>query len=183
MNNKLNSSTSTKLNSPIPTMPNSPTTTPPRSTTSSDLFWQIQTIQKRRMIGPIFDDSILPDHWSTPLKKTLVSHIEDMITIKESLIALIRDVKNYLPTSVVPLAEQLALVTELVKMTEKFINTKETTDRFLKYLPQTKRNIIEALTTSEQLVKSAKELLSMPAVLALSLQQMTMSNSRPSGSC
>ena len=101
-----------KPNSPIPTTPNSPTTTPPRSTTPSDLFWQIQMIQKRRMIGPIFDDSILPDHWSTLLTKTLVSHIEDMITIKEKLIVLIRNVKYYLPTSVAPLAEQLALVTD-----------------------------------------------------------------------
>ena len=46
------------------------------------------------MIGPIFDDSIFPDHWSTQLKKTLVSHIEDMIMIKEALIVLIRDILN-----------------------------------------------------------------------------------------
>ena len=135
------------------------------------------------MIGPIFDDSILPDHWSTLLRKTLVSHIEDMIILKEALIILIRDVKDYLPTSVTPPAEQLALVTELVKMTEKFMNGKETTDHFLKYLSPQKRDVIEALTTSEQLVKSAKELLSKPAVLALSLQQMTTSDSQPSGSC
>ena len=102
--------------------------------------------------------------------------------IKEVLTVLIRDVKYYLPMSVAPLAEQLALVTELVKMTEKFVNAKEITDHFLKYLSQQKRDVIEALTTSEQLVKSAKELLSMPAVLALSLQQMTTSDTRPSGS-
>ena len=159
MNNKPNSPTSTKPSSPIPMTPNSPTTTPPRSTTPSDLFWQIQTIWKRRMIGLIFDNLILPDHWSTLLKKTLVSHIEDMITIKEVLIVLIKDVKSYLPMSVTPPAEQLALVMELVKMTEKFMNAKETTDDFLKYLSQQKREVIEALTTSEQLVKSAKELL------------------------
>ena len=97
-------------------------------------------IQKKRMIGPIFDDSILPDHWSTQLKKTLVSHIEDMIVLKEALTVLIRDVKNYLPTSVAPLAEQLALVTELVKMMEKFMDAKETTDHFLKYLSQQKQD-------------------------------------------
>ena len=169
--------------SPIPTEPNSPTTTPLRSTTPSDLFWQIQMIRKRRMIGLIFDDLILLDHWSTLLKKTLVSHIKDMITIKEVLIVLIRDVKYYLPTSVAPPAEQLALVTELVKMTEKFVNAKETTDHFLKYLSKEKQEVIEALTTSEQLMKSTKELLSTPAVLALSLQQMTTSDSQPSGSC
>ena len=103
--------------------------------------------------------------------------------IKEALTELIRDIKYYLPTSVAPLAEQLALVTELVEMTEKLMDTKGTTDHFLKYLPQQKRDVIEALTTSEQLVKSAKELLSTPAVLALSLQQMTTSDSQPSGSC
>ena len=68
-------------------------------------------------------------------------------------------------------------------MTEKFVNVKETADHFLKYLLQTKQNVIGALTTSEQLVKSAKELLSIPTVLALSLQQMTTSDSQPSGSC
>ena len=183
MNSKLNSPTSMKPSSPIPMTPNSPTTTPPRSTTPSDLFWKIQMIRKRRMIGPIFDNSILPNYWSTLLKRTLVSHIKDMITIKEVLIVLIRDVKYFLPMSVAPPAEQLALVTELVKMMEKFVNAKETTDHFLNYLLQTKRDIIEALTTSEQLVKSAKELLSTPAVLALSLHQMTMNNSQPSGSC
>ena len=103
--------------------------------------------------------------------------------IKEVLIVLIRDVKYYLPTSAAPLAEQLALVTELVKMTEKFVDAKETMDHFMKYLSQQKQEVIEALTTSEQLVKSAKELLSTPAVLALSLQQMTTSDSQPSGSC
>ena len=138
---------------------------------------------KKRMIGPIFDDSILPDHWSTLLKKTLVSHIEDMIIIKETLMVLIRDVKYYLPTSVAPQAEQLALVAELVEMMEKFVDAKETTDHFLKYLSPQKRDVIEALTTSEQLVKSARELLSTPTVLALSLQQMTTSDSQPSGSC
>ena len=90
------------------------------------------------MIGLIFDDSILPDHWSTQLKKTLISHIKDMIMIKEALTVLIRDVKYYLPTSAAPLAEQLALVTELVKMTEKFVDAKETTDHFLKYLSHQK---------------------------------------------
>ena len=129
---------STKLNSPIPTTPNSPTTTPPRSTTPSDLFWQIQTIQKKKMIGPIFDNSILLNHWSTLLKKTLISHLEDMVIIREVLMKLIQDVKYYLPTSVAPPAEQLALVTELVKMTEKFMDAKETADHFLKYLSQQK---------------------------------------------
>ena len=119
MNSQPNSLTSTKPSSPIPTEPNSPTTTPPRSTTPSDLFWQIQMIQKRRMIGLIFDDLILLNHWSTLLKKTLVLHIEDMITIKEVLIVLIRDIKYYLPMSVAPPAEQLALVTELQLQTIK----------------------------------------------------------------
>ena len=103
--------------------------------------------------------------------------------IKETLILLIKDVKCSLPMLATPPAEQLALVTELVKMTEKFVDVKETTDHFLKYLSPQKREVIEALTTSEQLVKSARDLLSMPAVLALSLQQITMNDSQPSGSC
>ena len=125
----------------------------------------------------------MPDHWSTQLKKTLVSHIEDMITIKEVLIVLIRDVKYYLPMSIAPPVEQLALVTDLVRMMETFVNAKEAADYFLKDLSHEKQQVIEALTTLEQLVKSAKELLSMPAVLTLSLQQMTTNDSQPSGSC
>ena len=103
--------------------------------------------------------------------------------IKEVLIVLIEDIKYYLPMSVASPAEQLALVTELVKITEKFVNTKETADHFLKYLLQEKQEVIKALTTSEQLMKSVKELLSTPTVLALSLHQMTTNDSQPSGSC
>ena len=170
-------------NSPIPMEPNSSTTTPPRLTTPSDLFWQIQMIQTKRMMGLIFDDSILPSYWSTEMKKALAIHIKDVITIKEMLTTTIRDIKYYLPMSTAPPADQLALITNLVKMTEKFKEAKQLIDHFMKYLSYKKQQVIEALTTSEQLVKSAKELLSMPEVLALSLHQMTTHNFQPSGSC
>ena len=103
--------------------------------------------------------------------------------IKEMLTVTIRDIKYYLLTSTAPPADQLALITNLIKMMEKFVDAKETANHFLKYLPQQKQEVIKALTTSEQLVKSAKELLSTPTVLALSLQQMTTNDSQPSGSC
>ena len=172
-----------QLNSPIPMEPNLPTTTPPRLTTPSDLFWQIQTIRTKKMMGPIFDDSILPSYWSTEMKKVLAIHIEDTITITELLTTTIKDVKYYLPTSTAPPADQLALITSLVKMTEKFEEAKLLIDHLTKHLSYKKQQVIEALITSEQLVKSAKELLSTPAVLALSLQQMTTNDSQPSGSC
>ena len=105
------------------------------------------------------------------------------ITIKEMLTTTIRDVKYYLPMSTAPPADQLALITSLVKMTEKFKEAKLLIDCFAKYLSFKKQQVIEALITSEQLVKSAKELLSMPEVLTLSLHQMTTHNSQPSGSC
>ena len=183
MNSKPNSPMSTKPRSPIPTTPNSLTTTPPRSTTPSDLFLQIVTIPIRRTIGPIFNDSILPSYWSTEMKKVMAISIEDMITIKEMLAVTIRDIKYYLPMLDAPPADQLALVTSLIKMTEQFKEVKLLADRFLKYLSYEKQQVIEALTTSEQLVKSAKELLNSPAVLALSLHEMTTDNSQPSGSC
>ena len=169
--------------SPILMEPNLPTTTPLRSTTPSDLFWQIQRIQTRRTMGPIFDNSILPSYWSTEMKKVMAISIEDMITIKEMLAVTIRDIKYYLPMLDAPPADQLALVTSLIKMTEQFKEVKLLADRFLKYLSYEKQQVIKALTTSEQLVKSAKELLNLPAVLALSLQQMTTDDSQPSGSC
>ena len=69
-------------------------------------------------------------------------------------------------------------------MMGKYEEAKLLIDHFAKYLPFKKQQVIEALITSEQLVKlQMKELLSMPAVLALSLHQMTMNNSQPSGSC
>ena len=120
--------------SPIQMKPNLPTTTPPRSTTPSDLFWQIQTIRTKRMMGPIFDDSILPSYWSTKMKKALAIHIEDAITIKEMLTTTIRDVKYYLLTSTAPPADQLALIMSLIKMMEKFEEAKLLIDRFTKYL-------------------------------------------------
>ena len=123
-----------QLSSPILMEPNLPTTTPPRLTTPSDLFWQIQTIQTKRMMGPIFDNLILPSYWNTETKKALTMHIEDAITIKEMLTMTIRDVKYYLPMSTAPPADQLALITNLVKMTEKFKEVKLLIDRFLKYL-------------------------------------------------
>ena len=88
------------------------------------MFWQIQTIQTKRMMGLIFDDSILPSYWSTEMKKALVKHIEDAITIKELLTMMIRDVKYYLLTSTAPPAEQLALITSLIKMMEKYKEAK-----------------------------------------------------------
>ena len=77
------------------------------------------------MMGPIFDDSILLSYWSTKMKKALAIHIEDTITIKEMLTMTIRDVKYYLPTSTAPPADQLALITNLIKMTEKFKEVKQ----------------------------------------------------------
>ena len=111
------------------------------------------------------------------MKKALATHIEEMLTVT------IRDIKYYLPTSTAPPADQLALITNLIKMTEKFKEVKLLIDCFLKYLSYEKQQVIKALTTSEQLMKSVKEVLSMPEVLALSLCQMTMNDSQPSGSC
>ena len=65
------------------------------------------------MMGPIFDDLILPSYWSTEMKKALAIHIKDAITIKEMLTTTIRDIKYYLPTSTAPPADQLALITSL----------------------------------------------------------------------
>ena len=172
-----------QLNSPIPTEPNSPTITPPRSTTPSDLFLQIVTILTRRTIGPIFDNLILPNYWNTKMKEALATHIEGAIMIKEMMIAVILDIKYSLPMSTAPPADQLALMTSLTRMMEKYEEVKLLIDCFTKYLSFEKQQVIEALITSEQLVKLMKQLLSMPAVLALSLQQMTTSDSQPSGSC
>ena len=183
MNSKPNSLTLTKPNSPIPTTPNSPTTTPPRSTTPSDLFLQITAFPTRRTMGPIFDNSILPSHWNTEMKEALVIHIEGAIMIKEMMIAAILDVKYSLPIPITPPADQLALITSLISMMEKYETAKLLIDRFTKYLSYEKQQVIEALITSEPLKKLMKDLLSTPAVLALSLQQMIMNDSQPSGSC
>ena len=170
-------------NSPIPMEPNSLTITPPRSTTPSDLFLQIIMIPTRRTMGPIFDDLILPSYWNTEMKEALVTHIKGAIMIKEMMIAAILDVKYSLPMSTAPPADQLALITSLTRMMEKYKEAKLLINHFTKYLSFEKQQVIEALVTSELLKKLMKDLLSMPAVLALSLQQMTTSDSQPSGSC
>ena len=103
--------------------------------------------------------------------------------IKEMLITAIWDVKYSLPMSTAPPADQLALITSLIRMMKKYEEAKLLIDRFMKYLSFEKQQVIEALITSEQLVKLMKELLSTPAVLALSLHQMTTNDSQPSGSC
>ena len=135
-------------------------------------------------MGPIFDDSILPTYWNNEMKTALVMHIEGVIMIKEMLTTAIWDVRYSLPMSTAPLADQLVLITSLIRMMEKYEEAKLLIDHFTKYLSFEKQQVIEALITSEQLVKlQMKELLSMPAVLALSLHQMTTNDSQPSGSC
>ena len=83
------------------------------------------------------------------MKRTLVILIEDAIAIKHMLEITIRDVKYYLPTSEAPPADQLALVTSLIKMMEKFQEAKLITDCFLKYLSYKKQQVIKALITSK----------------------------------
>ena len=118
--------------SPIPMRPN--TLTPPRSTTPSDLFWHLQTTLIKRTMGLIFNDSILLNHWNTEMKEVLKTMIEDMIKLKEMLALTIRDVKYYLPTSQDPPAEQLAIVTHMIRAMEKFEEAQIIADCFLKYL-------------------------------------------------
>ena len=135
-------------------------------------------------MGPIFDDSILPTYWNNEMKTALVMHIEGVIMIKEMLTTAIWDVRYSLPMSTAPLADQLVLITSLIRMMEKYEEAKLLIDHFTKYLSFEKQQVIEALITSEPLVKLMKELvLSMPIVLALSLHQMTTNDSQPSGSC
>ena len=123
-----------QLTSPVPMEPNLPTMTPPRSTTPSDLFWQLQTTLTKKTMGPIFNDSILPDYWSTEMKRVLTIQIEDLITIKEMLAATIRDVKK-LPTNISHTTSRSTSPNNKPDQIDRTIHGSETTHRLLHEVP------------------------------------------------
>ena len=153
MNNPSNSPTPSKSNSPIPTRP----------TTLTNL-WS-RTLIENRLPSPVFDEKILPSHWSSNTHQVIKKTMEDLLRLKKILVeSTIQSLKYSLPMLHLP-EQQNELIEALLLAAEQFKNIQDSTCPFAKYLKKEDQYVIEALITSEPLTKSLTELLTSPAYL------------------
>ena len=169
---------SSQSNSPTSTRPNSPTTT----TASSDLFLQNKVIQIKKMMDQIFDNSNLPDYWSTETKRLTRSTIEDMIALQDRLLKKLEEAKQLLRMTPLLMEQLFRLIQNLTQAVDAYERATITASNCRRYLLKESHNAIEALIISDQLRKLALELLNSPELLALTLHQLSLTNSQPSGS-
>ena len=144
-------------NSPIPTRP---------STLSN--LWSMTPIENR-LPSPMFDEKILPSHWSSNTRLVIKKTMEDLLRLKKTLELAIQSLKYSLPMSHLLPEQQNELIEALLLAADQFKNIQDSTCPFAKYLKKEDWYIIEALITSEPLTKSLTELLTSPAYLEYSL--------------
>src|SRR6202044_2443387 len=142
-------------NSPIPSKSSSPT--PTRPTTPTNLW--------NRTPSPVFDEKILPSHWSSNTRQVIKKTMEDLLKLKRILETAIQSLKYSLPALHLPRKQTDELIQALMMAAEQFKNVQDSTRPFAKYLKKEDRYVIEALITSEPLTKSLTELLTSPAYL------------------
>ena len=142
MTNPSNSPTPSKSNSPIPTRPTTPTN-----------LWNRTSIENR-LPSPVFDDKILPSHWSSNTRQVIKKTMEDLLKLKKILETAIRSLKYSLPALHLPKEQMNELVKMLMMAAEQFKNVQDSARPFAKYLKKEDRYVIEALITSEPLMKS-----------------------------
>ena len=152
MTNPPNSPILSKSSSPIPTRPMTPMN-----------LWN-------RTPSPVFDKKILPSHWSSNfthhvIKKTM----EDLLKLKKILETAIQSLKHSLPALHLPRKQMDELIKALMMAAEQFKNVQDSARPFAKYLKKEDRYVIEALITSEPLMKSLTKLLTSPAYLEYAL--------------
>ena len=155
MNNQPNSPILSKSNSPVPTRPTTPTN-----------LW---STMKDRSPSPVFDEKILPSHWSSNTRQVIKKTMEDLLKLKRILETAILSLKHSLPTSRLPKEQTNDLIKVLMIAAEQFKNVQDSARPFTKYLKKEDRYVIEALITSEPLTKSLTELLTSPAYLEYAL--------------
>ena len=119
--------------SPILTEPNSPTMT---IIAPSDSFLQIRATQIKRMVDQIFDDSILPDYWSTKMKKLTRSVMEDMITHQDTLLKKLEETKQLLQTSPSPPDQLFGLIQNLTQAVNAYKRAMISATNCKRYLPK-----------------------------------------------
>ena len=97
--------------------------------------------------------------------------MEDLLRLKKTLELAIQSLKYSLPTSHLLPEQQNKLIKALLLAVDQFKNVQDSARPFAKYLKKEDRYIIEALITSEPLMKSLTELLTSPAYLEHSLNR------------
>ena len=142
-----------KPNSPIPTRPSTPSN-----------LWSTTPIENRPP-SPMFDEKILPSHWSSNTRLVIKKMMEDLLRLKKTLELAIQSLKYSLPMSHLLPEQQNELIEALLLAADQFKNVQDSACPFAKYLKKEDRYVIEALITSEPLTKSLTELLTSPGYL------------------
>ena len=153
MTNQSNLPIPSKSSSPIPTRPMTPTN-----------LWNRTPIENRPP-SPVFDEKILPSHWSSNTRQVIKKTMEDLLKLKRILETAIQSLKYSLPALHLPRKQTDELIQALMMAAEQFKNIQDSACPFAKYLKKEDRYVIEALITSEPLMKSLTELLTSPAYL------------------
>ena len=96
--------------------------------------------------------------------------MEDLLRPKKTLESAIQSLKYSLPMSHLP-EQQDELIQVLIWAAEQFKNVQDSACPFTRYLKKEDWYVIEALITSEQLMKSLTELLTSRAYLEYLLNQ------------
>ena len=97
--------------------------------------------------------------------------MEDLLRLKKALELAIQSLKYYLPMSHLLPEQQDKLIQVLIRAAEQFKNVQDSACPFAKYWKKEDQYVIEALITSEQLMKSLTELLTSQVYLEYSLNQ------------
>ena len=142
-----------QLNSPILTRPSTPSN-----------LWST-TLTKNRLPNPMFDEKILPSHWSNNTRQVIKRTMEDLLRLKKTLELAIQSLKYSLPTSHLLPEQQNELIEALLLAVDQFKNIQDSTCPFTKYLKKEDRYVIKALITSELLTKSLTKFLTSPVYL------------------
>ena len=148
-------------NSPIPSKSSSPISTRPITPTN---LWNRTPIENRSP-SPVFDEKILPSHWSSNTRQVIKKTMEDLLKLKKILETAIQSLKYSLPVLHLPRKQTNELIKALMMAAEQFKNIQDSAHPFTKYLDKEDRYVIKALITSEPLTKSLTELLTSPAYL------------------
>ena len=91
--------------------------------------------------------------------------MEDLLRLKKTLESAIQSLKYSLPMSHLLPEQQNKLIEALLQAADQFKNVQDSAHPFTKYLKKEDQYVIEALITSEPLMKSLTELLTSPVYL------------------
>ena len=122
MSKPSNSPTPSKSNSPIPMRPTTPTNP-----------WNRTPIENRSL-SLVFDEKILPSHWSSNTCQVIKKTMEDLLKLKRILETAIQSLKHSLPASHLPKEQTNELIKALMMAAEQFKNVQDSACPFTQYL-------------------------------------------------